>query len=64
MLGDSDGSDDGNIDMEGMSLGCELGSCVSDGEEDGWLLLLGCKEGFVEMDGSVEMEGRREIEGV
>ena len=60
MLGDSDGSDDGIVDMEGMSLGWEVGSEESDGEKDGWLLLLGCKEGFVEMDGSVDMEGCKE----
>ena len=32
MLGDSDGSDDGNVDTEGMSLGWEVGSEESDGQ--------------------------------
>ena len=57
MLGDSDGAGVVIVDVEGVSLGWEVGLDESDGEEDGWLILLGFKEGFVEMNGSVEVEG-------
>jgi len=51
------GCEVGTFEMEGTSLLGMVGSHDLDGEIDGRLLALGCKDGIVEADGTAEIDG-------